>query len=313
MKLKLRRKSIIPLVLIVIACLVLLPILSYFINKNIENFDSSSYPANGKIDRILFSKGTYDRNIKDSNGELIDISGQYGYCLGGNIKCNGDSKLVPILDDYKYGSTYSAYCSDNSKPSCINNYYSKLSDASMVNHINEKDAIFKTTGINVMDSLQFTGFVGPYDYAPFVREIDTSSNKAVTYYMKSDKSVSSANKSICDLISPSEQMDCETYYYKLGLPAIPTIQGSGISSAGDVTDNSYSNDDTDDTSTDTKESSNSSCDVPIPCIANFGTEIGENLCCGQTGVLQNTKYVCPSTAPKCSNFKCGTKFGTCGV
>jgi hypothetical protein len=313
MKLKLRRKTIIPFVLIVIACLVLLPILSYFINKNIENFDSSSYPANGKIDRILFSKGTYDRNVKDSNGNLNDISGQYGYCLGGNIKCNGSSKLVPFFDDYKYGSTYSAYCSDNSKPSCVNNYYSKLSDASMVNHINEKDAIFKTTGINVMDSLQFTGFIGPYDYAPFVREIDTSSNKAITYYMKSDKSLSSANKSICDLISPSEQMDCENYYYKLD-KSVTTNNGSNNKGDDDKDDDDVddADDDADDTNND-DDTNGSSCDVPIPCIANFGTEIGENLCCGQTGVLQNTKYVCPSTAPKCSNFSCGKKFGTCSA
>ena len=50
---------------------------------------------------------------------------------------------------------------------------------------------------------------------------------------------------------------------------------------------------------------------PIKCIADFATDIGEDLCCGQTGVLQNTKYVCPSEKPTCSNFKCGSKFGSC--
>jgi hypothetical protein len=49
----------------------------------------------------------------------------------------------------------------------------------------------------------------------------------------------------------------------------------------------------------------------LKCIADFGTNIGENLCCGQTGVLQNTEYVCPSVKPTCKNFKCGSKFGTC--
>ena len=49
----------------------------------------------------------------------------------------------------------------------------------------------------------------------------------------------------------------------------------------------------------------------LKCIADFGTNIGENLCCGQTGVLQNTEYVCPSAKPTCQNFKCGSKFGTC--
>jgi hypothetical protein len=53
------------------------------------------------------------------------------------------------------------------------------------------------------------------------------------------------------------------------------------------------------------------CDTSIKCIADFGTNIGEDLCCGQTGVLQDTKYVCPSNKPTCGNFKCGSQFGQC--
>jgi hypothetical protein len=53
------------------------------------------------------------------------------------------------------------------------------------------------------------------------------------------------------------------------------------------------------------------CDNNIKCIADFGTNVGENLCCGQTGVLQDTKYVCPSNKPTCGNFKCGSQFGQC--
>jgi len=55
------------------------------------------------------------------------------------------------------------------------------------------------------------------------------------------------------------------------------------------------------------------CPVPAPikCIADFGTSVGDSLCCGQKGVLQNTKYVCPNTLKKCNNFKCGSAFGTC--
>jgi hypothetical protein len=50
---------------------------------------------------------------------------------------------------------------------------------------------------------------------------------------------------------------------------------------------------------------------PIKCIADFATDVGDELCCGQEGVLQNTKYVCPDTLPTCSNFECGSQFGTC--
>lgn len=49
----------------------------------------------------------------------------------------------------------------------------------------------------------------------------------------------------------------------------------------------------------------------IKCIADFGTNIGDDLCCGQSGVLTDTKYVCPSNYSKCENMKCGSKYGTC--
>lgn len=49
----------------------------------------------------------------------------------------------------------------------------------------------------------------------------------------------------------------------------------------------------------------------IQCIADFGTNIGDELCCGQSGVLTDTKYVCPSNYSKCENMKCGSKYGAC--
>jgi len=49
----------------------------------------------------------------------------------------------------------------------------------------------------------------------------------------------------------------------------------------------------------------------IKCIADFGTNIGDKLCCGQSGILTDTKYVCPENYSKCDNMKCGSKYGTC--
>ena len=51
--------------------------------------------------------------------------------------------------------------------------------------------------------------------------------------------------------------------------------------------------------------------MKIKCVADFGTEIGDDLCCGQEGELESTKFVCPNTLPTCSNYKCGSHFGTC--
>jgi len=58
-------------------------------------------------------------------------------------------------------------------------------------------------------------------------------------------------------------------------------------------------------------SSASTCSSDIKCVADFGTNIGDPLCCGQEGVLQDTRYVCPNTLKKCTSFKCGSAFGTC--
>jgi hypothetical protein len=57
------------------------------------------------------------------------------------------------------------------------------------------------------------------------------------------------------------------------------------------------------------------CDVKpedIDCIADFGTNIGDDLCCNQPGILTDTKYVCPANYPKCGKMECGTKYGICG-
>jgi hypothetical protein len=53
---------------------------------------------------------------------------------------------------------------------------------------------------------------------------------------------------------------------------------------------------------------------PEKCIADYGTRVGDSLCCGQKGVLQHyaSEYVCPSSKPTCSNFDCrGGTYGTC--
>uniref|UniRef100_A0A6C0D1F8 Uncharacterized protein n=1 Tax=viral metagenome TaxID=1070528 RepID=A0A6C0D1F8_9ZZZZ len=49
------------------------------------------------------------------------------------------------------------------------------------------------------------------------------------------------------------------------------------------------------------------------CIADYGTNVGDSLCCGQKGVLQKyaSDYVCPKSTPTCSNFVCGQSYGTC--
>jgi hypothetical protein len=299
-----------------------------------EGYTSNKYSVPNFFDRIRFVQGDTDRNYKNSEGTLLDMSGQYGYCLGGNLKCTGGSTLVEIKDSYSFGKTYSSLCSDDSKPICENNYYGSYTDASMANNINIDDFIIGTKGsyggINIMDKLNFQGFVGPYNeknptgksnYYPFTT--DSSSNKYFQYkYYDATGALKQVSNQLskCKLVNKNDTIICDDYFYTLG---------KKNDSSGDSGDSSGNDSDDDDgkTSDDSNDddikgfdsdegnysSVDDSCGSGIKCIADFGTNIGDNLCCGQTGVLQNTKYVCPSNAPKCSNFKCGSNFGTCSA
>jgi hypothetical protein len=51
---------------------------------------------------------------------ILTNNDTYAYCLGGTITCD-DSHLVPITDNYKYGSTYSYRCSNRQAQAyCLN-------------------------------------------------------------------------------------------------------------------------------------------------------------------------------------------------
>jgi hypothetical protein len=40
----------------------------------------------------------------------------------------------------------------------------------------------------------------------------------------------------------------------------------------------------------------------IKCKADYGTNIGDPLCCNQEGILKDTKYICPQEVPTCSGY-----------
>lgn len=50
----------------------------------------------------------------------------------------------------------------------------------------------------------------------------------------------------------------------------------------------------------------------VKCIADFGSNIGDPLCCKQKGILKNTKYICPQENPKCLGYsKDDNLYGYC--
>jgi hypothetical protein len=49
----------------------------------------------------------------------------------------------------------------------------------------------------------------------------------------------------------------------------------------------------------------------LKCIADFGTNIGDKLCCGVNDTLKNTKFVCAESQPYCKGYVPGTQYGIC--
>lgn len=215
--------------------------------------------------------------------DRIDLSNnEYAYCIGGEVTCtsNTGNPVASTNQDYANGITYENNCSDGSKTKCINNIFEDVSYNLLSSYTLPKGSAFPL-------SLDYTGFTTGYNYVPAM--IDPTTNNIKFYSDSAGTLLEEANK--CNFVDLLLQDDCNN--------SLKT------DTAEDTTE-----DGTEDT-TEEDTSSDSVCNDKIPCIANFGTNIGDKLCCGQTGVLQNTKYVCPSTRPKCTGFKCGYQFGNC--
>jgi hypothetical protein len=60
---------------------------------------------------------------------------------------------------------------------------------------------------------------------------------------------------------------------------------------------------------------NTKIDKPpkLKCLADYETQLGGNLCCGQKGTLRGTQYVCPKEIPYCKSMQCGSKYGECST
>ena len=71
--------------------------------------------------------------------------------------------------------------------------------------------------------------------------------------------------------------------------------------------------DTATTATQTADASSKNMPSSFKCLADNGAVVGDPLCCGQDGVVQNTKYNCPSEYPHCIGYKCGETWGKCST
>ena len=47
------------------------------------------------------------------------------------------------------------------------------------------------------------------------------------------------------------------------------------------------------------------------CVADFGSNSGDNVCCGQEGTINDDNKICDAYAPKCIGYRFGQNYGIC--
>lgn len=129
---------------------------------------------------------------------------------------------------------------------------------------------------------QLAGFIGPFTSTP----MDISGDSLLLYGEHNENHNQNITTSSCFLYDTN--INCATF---------DNVPGEGTNADGTNTDG---------TNTDGTCSS-----TDIKCVADNGSKIGDPLCCGQTGVVQNTNNLCPSEYPKCVGYECGKSWGKC--
>jgi len=257
---------------------------------------------------LFFNKEGFESDYSDYNkiDRVMDSSGKYGYCIAGKVTCPPNLVRKELNDDYTIngkGTTYELLCYDNDVATkipveCSGNYIHKLThnDKMPGQEINDYELNWKTPTarqIKFQFSDMLKGFSNPYTYIP----VKMNKNN-IEFYNSNNIMLDSLHK--CEMLNNQEETN--NCYFELAkadaakIAADAALIEQTAQEAADAVTNA----------TNTEE--------PQKCIADFGTDPGDPLCCGQTGVLQYSayNYVCPETAKTCSNYVCGEKYGTCG-
>ncbi len=266
--------------IILFTCLIVLVIIPII-------FEISGYKEM-MTDYVNFSDyNTIDRIQVSNTGD----SPTYSYCLGGTVKCpNSTSKLIDISNtNYSNGNTYKSTCDDGSDVICTDNIFNSVVSYNLPYYTLPGGTSFPLSKTN-------KGFTDEYGFIP--AEFDSSNNFNI--YNDSKTIMEKIHK--CNLLSYEYQPNCYSKFF---------MGNSNSGSSNSTTESKSSNNNTSGSQGNIANSTKCGTFDKIPCLADYGTNIGESLCCGQTGVLQNTKYVCPVTRPRCANFKCGSQFGNC--
>lgn len=301
------KKSIQNLFTLIVIVFLLIPLI-YVVFKINPNPNKEGYinyenlaNKNKKMDRVNINGVT----INYGDGEIY--TGQdkeHIYCPAGDVTCPDGHSLQEeseyTLPSGNKAKSYKYMCKNNSTGeetehvTCKNNYLSDIS-VNKITFISEGTEVDGTkirrnffdvtsnSGNTKLIGTKLNGFTDPYTAVPF--EI----NGEYVYLYKDGGLDIKSNP--CFLYEDSA--NCEKYL----TPASENDTGSDsdTGSGSDISSNS------------TEKCKHEH----IKCLADNGSSVGDPLCCGQNGVLQDTKHNCPSEYPYCVGYKCGETWGKC--
>lgn len=263
------------LLIILIAAFIVIPIAAVLVSKVFGIHEGmDSYDMTGK-------NGSMDRinmegvSFKNSNGdEATGAPGDYLYCIGGEITCaDSGDTLVEDTNGGTYTDDNKSHNSYNSF--CVNNNNEKNSNTVCTNHVSETS---DNNTISFFDSTNNeTTLSGPSneEFKGFLGPYNYIPMKISDNYV---------------YLHDSSDSFSACYLY------------------GDCTETETAT-----TETATANEDNKKKKYHFKCLADNGAKPGDPLCCGQDGVLQNTKYNCPSEYPHCIGYKCGETWGKCST
>jgi hypothetical protein len=242
---------------------------------------------------LLFNfKEGYKSDYSDYKAiDRIKVDDKYAYCIGAVPKCETGAPISGGI--YSGGNTYKSVCDDGSNMICPN-FFSK-----------DSSNIWKTpnnTPIKFSDI--YKGFTEPTSYIPAVindniinfydnNNIIDTINKCSILGLETNNCNKALN--IPFMNADTSNNDINAFNDKTGYTTDPKIIGNFISSNTEIapvsegTSEMYSN---------------------LPCIADYGTNIGDNVCNGEIGLIQDQTLICPYYKPIC-DYRCGSTFGTC--
>ena len=321
------KKAQIKNIFIIILCVfILLPIILTFLNVSIHEGYTDASGSQGQNTQmsngqdvsytdvsytdVSYTNVSYTDVLKqtDFNIDRVNVesvtgnSGEYIYCPGGIITCP-TGNLVEQTDASYFGTTYDFYCNDGSGNKldenviCTNQLGKKNNRLELGSGCDKNSDDYTTTVLEGIESITdvcgneyngLNGFTSPYTTIPM-----TISGEYVLLY----KDTGEYNKiKRCFLTDNPNCCDNDS------------SNGNTNTTNGNTNTNTNGNTNTTNGNTNTTTNGND-----IKCLADNGASVGDPLCCGQDGVLQNTNYNCPSEYPKCIGYKCGETWGKCSA